>query len=395
MDALVKERACPLCGCAYYGEFNRYRDFQFFSDPQEGEPKRTDVASVRCCDCGLLFMNPTYTESGFLALFSEAGQSYGSTRGRQDEVASWITGRIDLTMGSSVCDIGCYEGGLLSRFRPDVQRFGVDIDEPAIRRARDVDPMGTYVLGDLHDFVLQAPPDLFTMFHVLEHVERPVELLANLWRQSNEETKLVLEVPILELVRTEDVCGFFTVQHLTHFTRRTLRASVESAGWRIEEWLEQEGYNGCRLLCRRDSGPRAIEDLNDGREDLVLLYQVISDWHRNLSRHAATLAQLEGVREVVVWGAGMHTETLQARFGLLSTSGVERWSLLDSDPLKHGTHWRGIEVQRPEYVTDVDWSQSRLLISTYHGQEAVVAAALSLGVPEAAIVKLYSSFRRY
>jgi hypothetical protein len=228
-------------------------------------------------------MNPVYTMDGFRILFDQAGQSYGSTPGRQDEVIDWIGSRVNLPEGSSICDIGCYDGGLLRRVPAGVHRIGVDIDEPAIARARESDPAGNYVLGDLHDFTLPYAPTAYVMFHVLEHVERPVTLLSNLRTQSDSATRLVLEVPILELVRTEDVCGFFSVQHLTHFTRRTLRTVVEKAGWTIDEWHEQTEYNGCRLICSPSELGSDDEATISQLGDIALLHAVIGSWHTHIA----------------------------------------------------------------------------------------------------------------
>ena len=396
VDNLVVDRSCPLCGGVEAAEVNRYRDFQFFSDGTPDAPKRVDVATVRCHACSCLYMNPVYTQSGFRRLFAEAGQSYGSSAGRQDEVVDWISDRVDLSSDGSVCDIGCYDGGLLSRLPHGVGRIGVDIDQPAIERARSSDPGGTYVLGDLHDFRVPHPPTVYTMFHVLEHVERPPELLRNLLGQSNERTRLVIEVPILELVKTQDVCGFFSVQHLTHFTRRTLRQAVESAGWTIVEWQEQESYNGCRILCRPGAGGATASPVSAGQiQDVELLHRVLWDWNGHLSKHAASLLALQSAEHVIIWGAGMHTETLQAHFSLLSALDVKKWSLIDSDPMKIGTSWRGIPVGGPEALRGVNWSETLMLVSTYGGQEEVARLAREAGVPDAALVELYDAFRLY
>ncbi len=397
---LSHTRPCPLCNSEDVSEINRYVNFQFFSDAQEQQQKRVDVATVRCGMCAALFMNPTYTREGFQVLFAEAGQSYGSAPSRQDEIVEWIGSRIDLHAELSACDIGCYEGGLLRRMPATVNRIGVDIDALAIQRARQNDRGGSYVLGDLHDFTLSSAPDLFTMFHVLEHVERPVDLLRNLRSQAHSRTLLVLEVPILELVETEDedVCGFFSVQHLTHFSRATLRAAVEKSGWIVREWVEQPDYNGCRILCSRSEvavETVAYEPTRALSIDIELLYRVLADWTEHLSNHAQTLSALEGVDHVVIWGAGMHTETLQARYSLLNSLGVKRWTLVDSDPNKQGTYWRGIRVDHPETLREIDWSTTRLLVSTYGSQDVVVRRATQMGVPEEAITQLYKNLRRY
>ena len=135
---------------------------------------------------------------------------------------------------------------------PDnILRMGVDIDQPAIDRARanHADQKIQFFLGDFETFNFDAqPPDTITMFHVLEHLPRPVAVLKKLHSISSKSTKLVVEVPILENGQTNDINGFFSAQHLTHFSRQSLHNCLALSGWKIIDWLEQSDYNGCRVL---------------------------------------------------------------------------------------------------------------------------------------------------
>jgi hypothetical protein len=60
------------------------------------------------------------------------------------------------------------------------------------------------------------------MFHVLEHLPDPVSVLKRLRDHAHNSTRLVIEVPILEKGQTNDIHGFFSPQHLTHFSKKTL-----------------------------------------------------------------------------------------------------------------------------------------------------------------------------
>ena len=76
--ALGYHRPCPLCGSLKSKAILELNDFQFYSDSTT-EPKRFDIKQNRCLDCGVLYLNPCYSNYGFSVLFAEAGQSYGST----------------------------------------------------------------------------------------------------------------------------------------------------------------------------------------------------------------------------------------------------------------------------------------------------------------------------
>ena len=87
------------------------------------------------------------------------------------------------------------------------------------------------------------------MYHVLEHLPRPVEVLKRLRVISSSNTKLVIEVPVLDNGNTNDIHGFFTTQHTTHFSRNSLQNCLLAAGWQIIEEFQTTDYNGFRVLC--------------------------------------------------------------------------------------------------------------------------------------------------
>ena len=398
---LMKQRACPVCGGSSGSELVRFRDFQFYSDGSESQSKRVDIVHEWCQQCTCLYMNPVYSREGFQRLFAEAGQSYGSQPGRQDEIVQWISARVNMAQIHSVCDVGCFDGGLLQAFPNAVMRIGVDVDEPAVQRAEEADPDGLYFVADLASFEAPRSPSLFTMFHVLEHVENPIELLASLKLQSNNDSLLILEVPIIELVATEYVGGFFTPQHLTHFSRRTLTAVLQQSGWHIVEWDEQESYNGCRVVVCPSTGTTArdpellVEAGVEKTGDLEVMYRILAEWNRHSAGQVERLRPLHGSEHVVIWGAGMHTETLQSRFGLLHAFDVAKWSIVDSDSLKIGTTWRGIGVKSPVALQTVDWNDSLLLVSSHGSQDAILEEAVAMGVPIERTICLYDELHRY
>ena len=386
-------RPCPICGANEPRTVLVLNDFQFFSD-SHSEPKRVDIREVQCQRCMALYLNPCYSAYGFPILFAEAGQSYGSTEGRPAEQIDWMTGRGLLKDGAAVLDIGCYDGAFLARLPGTLQRIGVDIDGPAIERGRERHGAEgvAFVEGDFESFEAPVPPDTITMFHVLEHLPRPVEVLRNLRANARSQTRLIVEVPILENGGTNDINGFFSVQHMTHFSRQSLRNSLQRSGWRVEEWSEQSDYNGCRVL----AAPVEISDnVSVGSEDALRLWEYLSTWYAAVAAVNRRLAKRLDTKRVVLWGAGMHAEFLYHLTGLFVENGARRFRLVDSDPVKQGTSWRGVPIAGPESLRALDWEVASLVISSYGSQEAIAGAAVSAGVPEARIVRLYDQLRRY
>ena len=76
------------------------------------------------------------------------------------------------------------------------------------------------------------------MFHVLEHLADPYKTLRNLRQNSHAETRLVIEVPVIEKGFTNDLNGFLSIQHATHFSFNSLKLIMERAGWQILRWRD-------------------------------------------------------------------------------------------------------------------------------------------------------------
>ena len=396
-SSLAYYRPCPICGslkCRVVLELN---DFQFYSDSATN-PKRVDVKENMCLDCGTLYLNPCYSEYGFRVLFAEAGQSYGSTEGRPQEQIEWLESRGLLDGGSSVLDVGCYDGSFLARLPDHVQKLGVDIDAPAIERGRlkHSNKGIRFIHGDFEHFQFSGnPPAAITMFHVLEHLPRPVEVLKKLRSIASLATKLIVEVPILENGKTNDINGFFSVQHMTHFTRSSLENCLSLGGWNIQEKVEQPDYNGCRVLATAQDVAEDKPIRASIAEDCKSLMDYLSAWYLAIGEVQQRVRSMPNTGNIVIWGGGAHTEFLyQVTAAFLSDKSIH-FAIVDSDPLKHGKTWRGVRIYPPEVVSEVDWSSAVLLVSSYGAQESIVSAADELGVPPDRVVRIYEKIRRY
>jgi SAM-dependent methyltransferase len=391
--ALVQHRPCPVCGALDEHTVLLFDDFQFYSDSQE-LPKRVPVRVVRCAQCFALFLNPCYSETGFGILFAEAGQSYGASEGRPAEQIAWLAERGLLAPGLAILDAGCYDGRFLSLLPASLRRLGVDIDEPAILRGRRAygDSGVELICGDFEGFATPVPPDVITMFHVLEHLPRPVAVLSHLRRVAHSGTRLIVEVPVIEHGLTNDINGFLSVQHMTHFSRRSLANALDRGGWKILELRQSAKYNGCRIVA--EPGPTASAVRGDAA-DTQLLQKYLSHWYGNLAQVHSRLSGMNIPERLFFWGGGLHTEFLYHVTSLFGSAPERKYLIVDSDAIKQGKSWRGVPILAPDAVAAADWNVSALLVSSYGSQEAIATGALALGVPEARLLRLYDHIARY
>lgn len=390
--SISMERPCPVCGKLEYKVFNTLNDFQFFSDSKE-LPKRSFVCVVQCSHCNAIYQNPVYTKYGFSVLFSEAGMSYGSSSGRAQEQLTWLNEKGLVAKGSVFLDVGCYEGEFLSKLPPEVVKVGVEIDQYAVERGqkRYKDQKIDFILGDLDTFRSANTPDTIVMFHVLEHVNEPVNVLKNLRNISHKNTKLVIEVPILENGFTNDINGFLSVQHMTHFTRNSLKNCFILSGWEVVNWQEMEEYNGCRVILQTTDKVLAVKNESS---DISLIVEYLVNWYKSIANINKIIDSIEkDTEKIVVWGGGLHTEFLYQLTLLFKL--LFEFIIVDSDKLKQGKSWRGINIYSPDIIKDVNWKKTKLVISTYGNQDEIANAASERGVPENSIIMLYDKVSVY
>lgn len=389
----TRQRECPICGESRARSVLVFPDFQYFTDSAT-TPKRVDVTDVMCDACSAVYLNPVFTPFGFQCFFAEAGQSYGATAGRAAEQRKWLGERGLLADGSTLLDVGCYDGDFLSQLPETMNRVGVDIDEPAIARGRERFGMRgvEFILGDFDHFQMTKKPDAIVLFHVLEHLPEPVTTLANLRRHSHSQTRLVVEVPIVEHGLTNDVNGFLSAQHLTHFSRASLRNAMAKAGWEIIEVFQQPDYNGCRVLAK-PSEPSA--KVKPSPSDAEAYRQYLAHWKGVVAEVSGRLEAVPASGRVAIWGAGLHTEFLYQVSGLFKAP-ARRFALFDGDRIKAGKSWRGIGISPSSRLSDVDWSPAdRLVISSYGSQPDMTRLAAQMGVPSECVVTLYDHFFVY
>ena len=136
----------------------------------------------RCEVCHLYFRWPRLSKAKLDKLY-EGGSSniwQYEPRGRNDWklAGAWLNSKLG---PRTVLDVGCWDGGFLNYLGDDWQRYGIEINELAARKAEE---KGVHIIGENFDKLDQISTqfDAVVSFDVIEHTENPRHFLEQMAR---------------------------------------------------------------------------------------------------------------------------------------------------------------------------------------------------------------------
>jgi 2-polyprenyl-3-methyl-5-hydroxy-6-metoxy-1,4-benzoquinol methylase len=255
-----EEADCLLCGSPRYAPL--------LEAPDAG-PDGSGLwfAVVQCRDCGLCFTNPRPSRRSIGQFYPAVygphrpphdGRRAGRRRSREErQMLPWHgQGRL--------LDFGCGGGAYLERMhRQGWDVTGLDVSATAIECVRSRLGLRA-LLGTLpHPKLGPASFDVITMWHSLEHVHEPLEVLRAAHGLLAPGGKLLVATPNIDSLPFrwfgQAWYGLDLPRHLTHFSPRTLRLMLQRAGFtvspvrmlRYSDWLRSSARLACRLAPAR------------------------------------------------------------------------------------------------------------------------------------------------
>ena len=243
---------CILCGSERSSLF--FRGHDWLHDSQV-------VADLlQCASCGLIWLWPqpasaleayphSYAPHQGINATTGVARGYGQRRGLARKV------RLAQLYGlGPFLDIGCAAGDFLEAMRDQGAGplLGMDIHEKAVQLARERSGALVWVGSELALPLVEGSIGTVTLWHVLEHLPRPLEALREIMRVLATEGVLLLACPMADSWEArlygQHWAGYDVPRHLFAFSRKTLPCLLEQVGLAPTEVRGVVyGYNSARL----------------------------------------------------------------------------------------------------------------------------------------------------
>jgi len=166
---------CPACNGTEFEDLGSIPRSNLFAGRTLGH-LLPGASLYRCARCLLGFREPRISKAELDDLYRQ-GSAVAWT-GTAAQRVDWSLARSAIDVhwhgGAEILDIGCFDGSFLAG-TPAKRRFGVEISEEGIRRAKQ---RGVEILGRDFGCVTEQDRtfDVITAFDVIEHVEDPRSL---------------------------------------------------------------------------------------------------------------------------------------------------------------------------------------------------------------------------
>lgn len=249
---------CPACGS------------------EQAEPRfhATDPLSglrfplVDCSACGLTYLEQTESARSLGSFY--ARDYYGKRHAAFGGLAMSLRARAlgSPAPGSRLLDYGCGSGEFLeATARAGWQAEGMEQSgAPILKTSGHAAHMPVHDAANLPDLEA-ATYDAVTMWHCLEHVENPADLLHELHRVTTPEGRILVEVPNFggwhAALGGPDWFHLDVPRHLLHFRRDSLEKLLVECGFEPLRWstfsAEFDAFGTLQsLLNKRCSRPNSL-----------------------------------------------------------------------------------------------------------------------------------------
>ena len=228
----MKIKECKLCGS------------KSVSLIHNGTRDNPDIDVLNCDECGLVFLsdfeqirNGYYEKSQMRPNYSKKSEWDKSVL---DDNIRRVKAIENLIIDKEILDFGCGEGCFLELAKEKTNSVaGIELD----RAVREVLIDDGYSIWESFD-QCNMKFDVITMFHVIEHLEFPIQILEECNKYLKKNGKIIIETPnandaLLSLYKSEAFADFtYWGAHLFLYNEMNLLKLVQNAGYKVT-WCKQ------------------------------------------------------------------------------------------------------------------------------------------------------------
>lgn len=268
----MDNRRCYLCGKEHIKLLHK------------GTRDNPSIDVLKCNECGLVFLSSfEHIHNGFY----ENSQMSPDIRKKDEWKKSTSVDNLRrvntlsaLIKNKDVLDFGCGKGGFINCAEEKTRSIcGIELD----KATRDELNNEGYCIWESLD-QCNRRFDVITMFHVIEHLEFPLEILESCKKHLNDEGKLIIETPnandaLLAKYHSDAFADFtYWSPHIFLYNEENLLTLANKAGFKIA-WSKQiQRYplaNHLYWLAKGKPSGQAVydflncEELNDHYERIL------------------------------------------------------------------------------------------------------------------------------
>lgn len=213
---------------------------------KKGVRDNKDIDVFKCEKCGLEFLSTTnqidenFYQNGKMHALYDVENWFKSTLSDDKRRAEALKKHIK---NKEILDFGTGNGGFLIQAKKFAKTvYGYDLDKSLTEHYKKYK---LDVKTSIADFTQKF--DVITMFHVLEHIENPEQLLKNLKNKLKPNGKLIIEIPnsndaLLTLYNSQAFKNFtYWSCHLYMYNEKNIKKIISSA-FKINKIIHLQRY---------------------------------------------------------------------------------------------------------------------------------------------------------
>uniref|UniRef100_A0A6C0C4J3 Methyltransferase n=1 Tax=viral metagenome TaxID=1070528 RepID=A0A6C0C4J3_9ZZZZ len=168
---------------------------------------------------------------------------------------------------SKILDFGCGTGGFLHLIKNEYDVYGVEMSDN-YRNILQKENLNIYKFID--DINIKF--DCICLWHVFEHLDKPLEILKNISKKLKKNGKIYIEVPhsndiLINRYGCDEFKKFtYWSEHLILHTKKSLKTFIEAVNLNVKEIINIQRYNLINHLYwlskGKPGGQKKWEDMN-------------------------------------------------------------------------------------------------------------------------------------